>query len=376
MLAMGVVDNQTSYIIVPFLTLALYSDRQNRLGMPHHLFLATTLFLAFYGTILGFLNGNNANYIFKFTAPILVFALFLPHRSLATVFFVHRHQANFFILIFTTFVSLLTLLSLRDLSVNFLRGWTITVSPDSAVSVWQYFALPFIGTLIFEFLHFKRNLRGAIRAAIASITLIMLLSINATSAFRIAVVALFIMILFPKIRIGFLIRILQLAFVLVLIDYISVRFLSEIILTFLNKNISDDGDLIRLAQINYFFAALNLEGHGFGVAHDFVFDNLNRADMHNSFPYASELPVLNLIHGGGLPAALWFAFVALTLFKLMKNFILSRGYDQRVYSFFSLSCLLVLVGSISNPFLFSPVSMLLIAIGFNSIDSFERLRLR
>lgn len=371
-LAMGLVSNTATYLFLPLLVLLLYRRHRGSLRSKHFWFVSSTWLFAIYGTLLGIMNGNNIDYILRFTAPLLALAIFLPARSLATAFFRHHRALNILVFLFSLFVYLLTVLRLNDLSLLLLRGWTLSFEAVSAVGIWHYFALPITGFSIYEFLYRRRTSYAFLHAIIGIATLIFLLMTTATSAFKLACVVLIVVMFLPRISYQLLSRILLLIVGALVFDYVSVKYLSHIVVDLITGITGDEGDLIRLVQINYFLENVNLTGHGFGVEHNFQFENPLRQRSHEAFPYASELPILNLIHAGGALAVIWVWFLCLNFINLLKSVLVLRGRDSSANCYFGFCCMLVLIGSISNPFLFSPISMLLIAIAFNILEHYGR----
>jgi hypothetical protein len=371
-IASSVVTNETSYLFLLPLLVALYYRSPLRFNLFHLLFVITTVMLAIYGSVLGLQNGNITGYIIRFAAPLLVLAAFLPCSNLGIAFYESRRDINFIAFFFTLFAFVLTFFSFNDLSLWFLQGWSLGFSTRSAVGVWHYFALPFAGAAIFEYLYVRQSRHTFLHALLGSATLALLWLTTDTSAFKLACLIMLVFLFIPSRRMLLLARGLPYLLVLLVVDYATVQAVIPHIMALLVGVVSDDGDLIRLVQLQYFVNSINFVGHGFGVAHDFAFADQQRQLSHQNFPYASELPYLNFIHGGGVIAAIWIAFIVMTVSGLLRNFFRVAHPADRLFAFFNFAFSLILVGSIANPFLFSPISMLSIAICLNSLRLLDR----
>ena len=193
---------------------------------------------------------------------------------------------------------------------------------------------------------------------------------NGTGAFVLANLTLIIVLLPYKRIFAFLPLLLYYTLVIIAIDYFTFQYLVNAAIDLLRSGIiQDKGDIIRLIQIEYFVNNMKLLGNGFGTLLHFDYNEVpDRASQHARFPYASEVVFLNFVHGGGI-------FVGVILLFFSRNMLFCIFYllsgQSRLDAFLGFSCSLVLIGSISNPFLLSPISILLLAISY---DSYSKIK--
>ena len=361
--AAGFIKNDVSYLLLPFLIgLSLLMRRpsmpQSRLAL---IFL--TIVLCIYGATLGVLRGNNIIYIMKFVAPIFVFAVLLALRNVGETLFLHRRKILLMCFVITALFTFLVKFRISSGVDLLMRGWTANGETATAVSVFHYFALAFCLIQIFEFVCVKKTDAGMIRTGIALITIACLLLMTDTSAFVLAVGVGLIAMSARVIRFAVIMRIIFFVIASLLVDYFTLQvFVRGFENYLLATATSDLGNSIRMVQVQYFVRNISLMGEGFGAAHAFpVLDHPGRQYLQDQFPYASELPVLNIVNNAGLMAAIWFFFVVKPVFHCFAN-VRSKDNDIALKSYFGVACGMVLVGSISNPFFFSPVSMLLLCV--------------
>jgi hypothetical protein len=199
--------------------------------------------------------------------------------------------------------------------------------------------------------------------------------LNDTSSFILAILLVMLIWIIPR-------KVSRIAFVPVLalltvymVDFLSLKILSRWVVDQVQgAGIEDIGDALRIIQIEYFVERAQFFGSGFGARHDFPFMiSVARQLAQVEFPYASELPILNILYNGGILAALWFIAIIWTFFSLLVAKF-ERGSPESHYRQFGLACAGVLVGSLSNPYLFAPASMLLLAMMVDLNDYLQRLQ--
>ncbi len=368
-IAMSLTTNLASYSLVIVLVVFTLGRAKYKPSDLRKLLLVVTVFMVVLGTLLGIANGHNPGYIFRFAAPFTVFALFLLCRDLGGSLYKHRKVIGLVALIFSFFVFLLTKLSMNELSLSVLKGWTLSFSATSAVAIWHYFALAISVSLIFDATLVKRSANNALFMGVGLLTIVLLVLTTKTSAFVLAVGAAILPVLLARVQPRLIERALFLFGAIMAIDYMFFEIITNMVIQSLWESAaSDQGNVIRLIQIEYFRTNFLLLGNGFGPELDFRFFGLgNRELSHEAFPYASELPILNVIHGSGIVAVVWFVLILRLLLALTTDAGRMSG-DARGRAYFGYAMCLVLYGSISNPFLFSPVSMLMLAI---ALDVFE-----
>tara|TARA_R110002051_G_scaffold288211_1_gene350951 strand:- start:129 stop:1364 length:1236 start_codon:yes stop_codon:yes gene_type:complete len=372
LIAMSLTTNMASYAFAVLLIIFAVGRRKYRPSRLRKSLLLVTLTMVIWGTFLGFLNGHNPGYILRFASPFTLFALFLMCRNLGSDVYCHRKSLGLIALAFSLFAFLLTKLGLNDLSLLILRGWTLSFSASSAVAIWHYFALSISVSLIFDALLVKKSANNTLYMWVGLATIVLLGLTTKTSAFDLAIAAAFLPILLARVQPRLIERIVLIVGVAVVLDYMFFEILTNSLIQGLWDSIAlDEGNEIRLIQIEYFRSNFLLLGNGFGPELDFRFFGLgNREISQEAFPYASELPIFNVIHGAGVFAVVWFILILRLLLALMADAgRLSGTVQGKAYFAYAMS--LVLYGSISNPFLFSPVSMLMIVI---ALDLFEEYR--
>ncbi len=368
--AFSLVENKIGYIFVPIIFLVSKKGFLKSASRPRFLLFWLTIFLAFYGTLLGIMNGHKLSYIIRFSGPFLAYAIFLSARPTTYYLFEHRRFVNIIGLFFTIFVFIITKSGMTNISLAVLQGWTLTFSTTSAIGLWHYFLLSVSATIIFDFFSSDHNKRRIfdLLTAILNITLLFLLT--NTGAFTLAVLIMTISIFFHGAFSKLFLRIVTFVFLALALDYLLLNFSTGFLLSRVETFAAGDaGNATRFIQITYFVSNVKVWGHGFGAEHNFLFfENPQREVSYELFPYASELPILNIIHGSGVFGAAWL----LAIFAVAtRSLILSMAKNERnrVFYFWGWACNLVLVGSISNPFLFSPICMLMLAMSFNTIDA-------
>jgi hypothetical protein len=372
-LASGILPNESSYAIAMALVVLCLRPRFQRPTRFRAVVLIITGVLIAFGTLKGYGEGHPFNFILRFALPLTTFFFFVSMPGLGLLI-VRSMQP----LVIATFALTLQFFYVVKTS-NWLRaddwmaGWTLTYSSNAGISIWHYFVLPVCALAILGGLVRRWNLVSLTNAIIAGLTLTMLILLNDTSSFVLAILFVVLIFILPR-RIARLAVIPVLSvLVLYMLDFITVKILSRWVIDLIEQaGVEDVGDMLRMIQIEYFVDRAEFLGSGFGAQHDFPFMiSVARQQAQIEFPYASELPILNIIFNGGIFAVLWFtailwSFLRLLVVRFEKNSIES---DYRLYG---LACAGVLVGSISNPFLFAPSSMLLLAIMVDLTDYLNR----
>ena len=359
--AAGFVPNDISYLMLPVLIGLSLMMRRPTLPQSRLFIIFFTLLVCIYGATLGFVRGNNFVFIMKFFAPISVFAALLALRNVGSVLFDQRRRVLYLCFSLTIFFTILIKLRVASGVAVFMKSWTLDLDTATAVSVFHYFALAFCATQIFEFFCIKKTGAGLVRTVLAAITIGCLTWMTATSAFVLAIAVGQFALFARYIHMSILIRASIFVIFVLLIDYfslqIAVRGFESYLLAASN---SDVGNSIRMVQVQYFVRNISLWGEGFGTAHAFpVINYAPRQFLQELEPYGSELPFLNVVNNTGLLGAIWLFYMIKPVFQCFTK-IQSRDKVTALRSYFGLACGLVLVGSISNPFFFSPVSMLLL----------------
>ena len=152
---------------------------------------------------------------------------------------------------------------------------------------------------------------------------------------------------------------------LIIADFLTAKVISNMAVNFMyGFAIDDTGDVLRLIQLDYFVRYAEFFGSGFGAEHAFPLElQFDRQVSQIVYPYASELPIINILYNGGILAGLWFFGLVIIIIDLARFRTLKSSTST-----FGLGCSAVLFGSISNPYLFAPASMLLLAVMFDVWD--------
>lgn len=369
---MSLTTNMASYIFFVGLIFLTVGRSKGPTCKLRKLLVLATICMIFLGTFLGLANGYNTSFVFRFTTPFAVFAFLLFSRELGQSVFYYRKIIGVIAFGFTVFVFTLTKLSMNEESIFFLRGWTLIFSTNNAIAIWHYFALAISASIVFDAIFIKSS-KQKVTSLLFGITTIVLLSlITKTSAFTLAIIACLIPFFITFIQPRLITTLVLILGIGIAFDYMFFNFVSDRTIEFLWAKLAEDqGNVIRLVQIEYFQNHFLFFGHGFGSELGFDFNGLgNREISHKNFPYASELPILNVMHGGGIIATLWFILILKLVLSLMC-YAAKMKNEMRSQSFFGYVMSLVLCGSISNPFLFSPVSMLMLII---ALDAYEWTR--
>lgn len=361
-LASGILPNDSSYFVAAVLFAVCLRPRFERPTTFRLVVLLITGTLVAFGTIKGYGEGHALNHISRFALPLTVFFLFVLTPGLGVLV---ARSTNF--LVIATFA--LTLLFFYTVKTGnwlradqFMAGWTLTYSSNAAVSMWHYFFLP-IGAVAVAGVFAKRlEFISLTMMGVALMTLAMLILLNDTSAFILAIIFVALVCITPR-------RLARLAFVPILVlvslymlDFLTVKWLSRWVVDRVqDAGIEDVGDALRMIQMEYFVERAEFLGSGFGARHDFPFlISIWRQQGQVEYPYASELPIINILYNGGIIAALWFIVLIYSFLRLLISKF-EKGSVASEFRLFGLICAGVLVGSISNPYLFAPACMLMLA---------------
>lgn len=370
LLSSGVVTNDKSYLIVlPLFALCalhkkdLYSPFRRKL-------IWLTLVLIIFGTVKGVGQGNSFTYVLRFTLPFTVFFLFLalPGFGFAVA------RSRILILAMGLPVTAVFFFAVKTgnwaMVDSLMQGWTITYSSNAAVSVWMYFMLPVCAVSVLGLLYREKNTSSLCQAGAGLMVLLMLALMNDTSAYLLAILSLTLLFILPRKYASAAVCLFTVTIWLLIIDFLTLKILSRLIASGMNGGIEDIGDALRLIQVEYFVDRSEFFGSGFGAQHDFPFMiSIARQQAQLEFPYASELPVLNMIFNGGIFAGAWFMMVSWSFFRLVSARSGSGDRKFEEVRLFGLGAVGVLIGSISNPYLFAPTSMILLAVLVDLADA-------
>jgi len=111
----------------------------------------------------------------------------------------------------------------------------------------------------------------------------------------------------------------------------------------------DEGNNVRIEQTNIALNEITILGNGLGATfNDYV--------RNNEFPYAIEVVFVNLFHKFGIFALFALGLYLYVICVSMKNII---NYHKEIESVFSITLLSFLYPSLGNPYLYSPLSVIL-----------------
>lgn len=365
LIAAGVTRNDISYVfLAPMLLLAIPLAR-SRYSSPRKAMLALGAGLTIFGTVKGYFVGHELNYILRFTAPLLAFTLGCLLPGIGEMLYRRRTVILFLSFIYTLFVFYIVKTGDFNFAERFFPGWTLTFSSNAAVSVWHYFSLLFCIPCVDYIRDRKFDLDGLsyIGLSILSVTLLFLLTDTSAYGFAIVMVLLLIAIPHPMLKAA---RLFALFFVPVaILDFMTVKLIWQAVVDFMySLAIEDIGDMLRLIQIDYFVRYAEFFGSGFGAEHAFPLESqFDRQVSQIIYPYASELPILNILYNGGILAGIWFFWLSVIIIDLA----IGRA-SRRMICTFGLGGSAIIFGSISNPYLFAPASMLILAVMFDIWD--------
>jgi hypothetical protein len=248
---------------------------------------------------------------------------------------------------------------------RFIPGWTLTFSSNAAVSVWHYFTLPFCILALDYIRDRKFDTAGLIYIGCSLVSLILLFFLTDTSAYWLSIIFIFLFILAPQWILKAARAFAFIAIPVIIVDFLTAKIISNMAVNFMyGFAIDDTGDVLRLIQLDYFVRYAEFFGSGFGAEHAFPLEvQFDRQVSQIVYPYASELPIINILYNGGVFAGLWFFALVIIIIDLARF----RKFKASMTTF-GLGCSAVLFGSISNPYLFAPASMLLLAVMFDVWD--------
>lgn len=324
------------------------------------LFVVTAVLVVF-GTAKGYFSGHAVRHIARFTLPLTVFLLLLSLNGLGTLIVRSLSFLLWVVLALTLYFFLIVKTGRFETADDFMAGWTLTYSSNAAISTWHYFALPVCVAVLFSSLRQRLAFTPIVRIIASAATLSLLVLLTDTAAFVIAIAVVVGVFLVNKsiLRLGVL-PVLAL-FAIYIFDFLTLKIINRRVFDYsMGLGIEDIGDLLRLIQMEYFIERASIFGSGFGASHDFPFMiSVARQQAQIEYPYASELPILNIIFNGGVFAATWFVLV---VYALARVLLVDATGDQRVtvMRYFALGCGGILIGSLSNPYLFAPGAMLLL----------------
>jgi hypothetical protein len=369
LLCSGLFSNNISYIIIVPFIIMLLTKAQVNFSKNRIYFICVTIMLILFGSLKGYFRGNDIEYIIRFSFPLLVFVVFCSIPGIGLVLFNNRLIISIFGLFLTAIFFYLIKTSNFEITDAYMAGWTVTYSSNAGVSIWHYFLLPFHVSIIFEgFSKLKYNKMNVIPILIGFTSILLLLILTDTSSFLLALIIICVILLLPFKFSRFLAKFTAFFLIILMFEFLTVGMISKRISSWLFEiGANDAGDYLRAIQFNYFAEQAEFFGSGFGAIHDFPFE-LNQARQLSQllYPYASELPILNIIFNGGVLAAVWFSLILIVFVKVVAK---TLNQEEKPLRYFVIGCVGVLIGSLSNPFLFAPGSMLLLAIAFDLVDA-------
>ena len=369
--AAGVVTNESSYFAAALLVVLCLRPRLEIYTRFRRNLLIVTATLIVFGTLKGLEAGNALNHILRFTLPFTAFLLFASFPGLGLALARSRGTLLIIGIVLTLWFFYIVKTGNWLMADDYMPGWTLTYSSNAAVGVWIYFMLPVCFTALFGSFHRNRDLLSLFQAVGGAMVLLMLILMNDTSAYLLAIGAISAVFILPR-------KITKAVFLIVIailsafmIDFLTAKILSRYLVSIMmSAGIDDIGDVLRLIQIEYFVDLSQFFGSGFGARHNFPFMiSVARQQAQMEFPYASELPILNMIYNGGIFAVAWFAMVFWACYRLVRAEGAKGDSEFAELRLFGLSAAGVLIGSISNPFLFAPASMLLLVIIVDLTDA-------
>lgn len=365
LLAAGVTRNDISYVFLAPIFLFAIPLARSRYSTARKLMIILAMGLTVFGTVKGYFVGHEPNYILRFTAPLLAFSLACLFPGIGAALYRRRMAIMFLSIVHTLAVFYVVKTGNFLFAERFIPGWTLTFSSNAAVSVWHYFTFPFC-ILALDYIRDRRfDTVSLIYIGCSIISLILLFLLTDTSAYWLSIIFILLFIFAPQ-------RVLKVALVIacimipvMIVDFFTVKLLSSMAVDFVYRlGIEDVGDVLRLIQMDYFVRYAEFFGSGFGAEHAFPLEILfDRQDSQIVYPYASELPIVNILYNGGIFAGLWFFWLAIVIIDLARF-----RKTKASISTFGLGCSAILFGSISNPYLFAPASMLLLAVMFDVWD--------
>lgn len=365
-LASGILPNDVSYVAVAVLLIVGLRTDGLRFSGKRRLIILLTLAVVLYGSVKGYFVGHDVEHIARFALPLMAFAVICSMPGLGLLLYQARGTVLFVIAVLTLSFFYTIQTGNRASIESYMAGWTVTYSSSAGVSVWHYFCVPFCFIAINQAWNGSNRGLSLLQAAVGFGVLGLLVLLTDTSAFLLAL-AFCTILIFARGRVANTLSWMGAAGLgLLIADFLTVKILCSAIVEFVAKSIDDVGDMLRLVQLDYFVRNSEFFGSGFGARHSFPFEmDFTRQTSQTIYPYASELPIINIIYNGGILAGVWFF-----LFALVLRSLADRGHamsDNGIRNF-GLACSAIFIGSMSNPFLFSPASMLLLAVIFDIYD--------
>ena len=359
LIAAGVTRNDISYIFLAPIFLLAIPLLRSRYSNARKAMLSLAMGLTAFGTVKGYFVGHELNYILRFTAPLLTFSLACLFPGISDALYRRRTYILLILFFYTVFVFYIVKTGDFNFAEKYFPGWTLTFSSNAAVGVWHYFTFIFCILAVDYIRDRKLDLEGLTYITLSILTTILLFFLTDTSSYGLAVVLTLLLILAPRFLLKAA-RLLTLAAVpVVIVDFLTVKIISGAVVNFMySVSIDDVGDMLRLIQIDYFVRYAEFFGSGFGAEHAFPLESqFDRQVSQLVYPYASELPILNILYNGGILAGIWFFWLS----AIMMNLAISRKNKIGICTL-GLGGGAVLFGSISTPFLFAPPSLFLLAI--------------
>jgi hypothetical protein len=362
--AAGVVTNENSYFAAALVAILCLRPKLAIYTRFRRSLLIVTASLILFGTLKGIGEGNALNHVLRFTLPFTAFLLFACFPGLGLAIARSRRELLVIGLLLTMWFFYIVKTGNWLMADDYMPGWTPTYSSNASVGVWIYFMLPVCFAAIFGSAYRNRGLMSLFQTVGGLAILLMLILMNDTSAYFLAIGAITAVFVFPRksTKVVFFLVVAMIS--VFMVDFLTSKLLSRaLVSTMMSAGMDDVGDMLRLIQIEYFVELSEPLGSGFGARHNFpLMISVARQQAQMEFPYASELPILNMIYNGGMFAAAWFVMVFWACFRLVRAEGARGDAEFAELRLFGLSAAGVLIGSISNPFLFAPASMLLLVI--------------
>jgi hypothetical protein len=369
LLASGVLTNERSYVFAVLIAIFGIRPQIGEFSFWRKFVLSLAFIIILFGVLKGFFRGNDIQHIGRFAIPLTTFFIFCLLPGIGVLIYRCRLFIASVVFIFTLLFYYLVKSGEFQIADEIMAGWSFTYSSNAAVSVWHYFSMPFCICIIVEKIFFSRESNSIFFVVISTATIIMLLMLTDTSSFAFSLFFIIFAIFVPLKLSNFLRLFIFGGMIIAIFDFLTLKIISRYLVDFFQfLGVNDPGDLLRIIQLEYFVEQVEFFGSGFGARHDFPFIvNDARLTSQIIYPYASELPILNIIFNGGVFSAIWFlVFIYLMLYHVRERARV-KGLSSGVH-IFAIGCGGVFIGSMSNPYLFAPASMLLLAIIFDLAD--------
>lgn len=365
LVAAGITKNDISYVFLAPIFLLMFPLSKAKYSNPRKAMIVLVFALIFFGTVKGYFIGHNVGYILRFTAPLLAFWLACLFPGIGRALYQRRDLI--LLVSFGHTLAVLYVVKTGDFlfAERFIPGWTLTFSSNAAVSVWHYFALPFAFVALGKIAAKNLSVSNFFYLGIGAMTILGLYLLTDTSSYVLAVFVIALLVILPMTILNWVRIVSFIVLPVLIVDFFTSKIISNIIVEFMYRlGIDDLGDILRLIQLDYFVQYSEFLGSGFGAEHAFPLElQAERQVSQIVYPYASELPIVNIIYNGGILAGIWFFWLSIIVVDLARFRKVSKGVCT-----LGLACSAVLFGSISNPYLFAPASMLLLAIMFDVWD--------